>query len=247
MAACNDERRMYGDLAWAWPVLFGGPEGSVEETERFVSLVRRHAEIEVKTLLNLGSGAGGNDCTLKKHFQVTGIDLSEGMQETAKRQNPEVRYLLGDMRSLRLTESFDAVVSFDSIDYMQTEDELQAAFTTAFVHLKPGGVFVTYQEDIPGRFKQNHTKVHVGVAGDVELAFIENSYDPDTADTTYECTFIYLIRRSGKLEIETDHHVLGLLNTETWLDLLRKTGFEIRAVLDGEPEECITFVCVKPR
>src|SRR4030042_224682 len=107
---------------------------------------------------------------------------------------------------------------------MQTEDKLQAAFTTAFVHLKPGGVFVTYQEDIPGRFKQNHTRVHVGVAGDVELAFIENSYDPDTADTTYECTFIYLIRRSGKLKIETDHHVLGLLNTETWLELLRKNG-----------------------
>lgn len=66
-------------------------------------------------------------------------------------------------------------------------------------------------------------------------------------DTTYECTFIYLIRRSGKLAIETDHHICGMFQTETWLDLLRKTGFEISAVLERDPDECITFVCVKPR
>jgi len=237
---------MYGDLAWAWPV-FSSAEHYIDESERFAQLIRQYAGAEVKTLLNLGSGAGGNDYTLKKHFQVTGADISEGMQETAKRLNPEVRYLLGDMRSLRLDESFDAVVSFDSISYMQTKEELQAAFRTAFFHLKPGGVFLTYQENIPERFEQNHTKVQVGAAGDVEVAFIENSYDPDPADTTYECTFVYLIRRSGKLQIETDHHIFGLFGTETWLDLLRKTGFDVKAVLDKAPQECITFACVKPR
>ena len=200
----------------------------------------------MRTLLNLGSGAGRNDYTLKKRFQVTGVDISEGMQEIAKRLNPEVHYVLGDMRSLPLSQSFDAVVSFDSIDYMQTRDDLQAAFRTAFLHLKPGGVFVTYQEDIPGRFEQNHTKVHIGAAADVELVFIENSYDPDPTDTTYECTFVYLIRRSGRLQIETDQHILGLFETGTWLELLKKTGFDIKAVSDETPEEAITFVCVKP-
>ncbi len=237
---------MYGDLAWAWPV-FSSAESYIEESERFARLIRQYAEIEVKSVLNLGSGAGGNDYTLKKHFEVTGADVSEGMQETAKRLNPQVRYLLADMRSLRLTERFDAVVSFDSISYMQTKEELQAAFTTAFLHLKPGGVFITYQESTPERFEQNHTRFQSGAAGDVELVFIENSYDPDPTDTTYESTFVYLIRRSGKLQIETDHHILGMFETETWLDLLRKTGFDIKAVLDEAPDWCITFACVKPR
>ncbi len=42
--------------------------------------------------------------------------------------------------------------------------------------------------------------------GDMEVTYIENNYDPDQFDDTYECTFVYLIRREGVLEIETDRH-----------------------------------------
>lgn len=245
-SAAPDERRLYGDLAWTWE-LFSKPEEYIEESERFAELVRQYSQIEPKTMLNLGSGAGCNDLTLKKHFQLTGADISEGMQQHAKARNPEVRYLIGDMRTLRLGESFDAVACFDSISYMQSEAELQAAFETAFVHLKPGGVFITYQENIPGRAKQNYTQVLTGASGDVELVYIENYYDPDPSDTTREGTYIYLIRRSGKQQIEIDHHISGIFPTDTWLDLLRKTGFEIKEVIDMFPEECVTFVYLKPR
>jgi len=60
--------------------------------------------------------------------------------------NPEVAYCIGDMRSVRLEKVFDAVMIADSIDYMLTSEDLRAAFETALVHLKPGGVFCTYVE-----------------------------------------------------------------------------------------------------
>jgi SAM-dependent methyltransferase len=241
----KDQRRLYGDLAWTWPII-SAPEVYVEESEQFAALIREHSQIEAETLLHLGCGGGHNDWTLKKHFRLTGADMSEDMLALAKRRNPEATYLTGDMRTLRLGESFDAVVMFDAIDYMLAEDDLRAAFQTAFLHVKPGGVFVTYEGIKPEMYRQNHVEHQVGREGDVEIVFIENYYDPDPSDTTIEATFVYLIRRGGKLEIETDRHVCGLFPTETLLTLLRETGFEVKELPGKTPEDATTFICLKP-
>jgi len=69
-------------------------------------------------------------------------------------------------------------------------------------------------------------------------------------------TLVYLIRRKGKLEVYTDHHVLGLFKLQTWLDLLKKAGFDIvnQISIDHTYDRCITgegnyprqmFVCRK--
>jgi SAM-dependent methyltransferase len=241
----TDERRMYGDLAWLWP-LMGQPEEEdwIAESEQFVSAIRKHSRIEAKTLLNLGCGGGKNDYTLKKHFTVTGADISEAMLANAKRLNPEIEYVVGDMRTARLGKTFDAAMIADSIDYMQTADDLRAAFVTAFEHLKPGSVFCTCAEVTRERFRQNETECSTYARDDIDIAFMHNNYDPDPTDTTYESTFVWLIRRSGKLEIETDHHLGGIFPLQTWLDLLREVGFEV-ALIESEWDAPM-FVCTKP-
>ena len=206
----NKERRLYSDLAWVWPII-SPPEDYIEETEQLCKIIREHSQLEVKKLLNLGCGGGHNDCTPKKHFRVTGVDTSEAMLELARRLNPEVTYSVGDMRTMRLVKLFDAVAIFDSVNYMLTVADLQAAFVTAYKYLKPGGVFLTLVEETPEHFQQNRTQCTTHSRGDIEITFIENAYDPDTKDTTYEVTFVYLIRRGGRIDIETDRHVCGIL------------------------------------
>ena len=138
---------------------------------------------------------------------------------------------------------FDAVIIADSIDYMLTEGDLRAAFFTAFAHLKSGGVFCTYAEVTRERFQQNWTKCSTYARGDIDIAFLHNNYDPDPTDTTYESTFVWLIRRAGKLEIETDHHLGGIFPLQSWLDLLREVGFEVTLI--ETPFEAPMFACVK--
>ncbi len=229
-SSSKDQRRLYGDLAWTWPII-SPPEGYAKESEQFTKIIREHSKIEVRTLLNLGCGGGHNDHTLKKHFEVTGLDVSRAMINLAKKLNPEVSYLIGDMCTVRLKKAFDAVTIFDSINYMLTEEQLYSAFTTAFVHLRPNGVFLTCQENSPECLKQNQTEYSTHSKGDVTITFIENNYDPDPRDTTYESTFIYLIRCRNELTIETDRHLAGIFPKETWLNLLRETGFSVK-VLD---------------
>ncbi len=240
----KDGRRLYSDLAWTWPII-SKKEEYIEEAETFCRIFQEHAQIPVKTLLHLGCGGGHLDYTLKKYLQVTSADVSEAMLGLARRLNPEVTYLLGDMRTLRLGETFDAVMVADSIDYMLSEEDLRAAFETAYIHLKPGGVFSTYAEDTLERFKQNETCYSTHSQGDVEIVFVENSYDPDPTDTTHEYTCVYLIRRGGQLSIETDQHICGLFPQEVWQRLLEEAGFEVpRVYLDMD--EIPTFACVKP-
>jgi len=222
----KDCRRLYADLAWTWPIM-SSPEEYAEESELFSRTIKEHSEIEARTLLHLGCGGGMNDNTFKKYFQVTGIDISDEMLKTAKRLNPEVRYMNGDMRTLRLGERFDAVIAPDSINYMRTAEDLQSVFQTAYEHLNPGGVFLVIAEETTEKFKQNRTMSSCHSKGDVDLVFIENLYDPDPSNTSYEATFIYLIRQKGKLEIHSDHHLLGIFGIGTWHSLLEQVGFKV--------------------
>jgi hypothetical protein len=170
------------------------------------------------------------------------------MLEHARRLNPEATYIQADLRMVRLGASFDAVIIADAIDYMLTEADLAAAFATAHAHLRPGGVFCTYAEYTREHFVQNRNKCLTRSQGDVALTFLENAYDPDASDTTFEATFVCLIRERGRLRIETDRGLLGLFDLPTWRRLLSAAGFEVvETRLDDEDEPPIPmFVCIKP-
>ncbi len=246
----KNERRLYGDLAWTWPII--SPVGNyIEETELFSKLIKDHSKIEVKTLLHLGCGGGHNDYTFKKYFKVTSVDISEDMLGLAKKLNPEVNYKYGDMRTIQLEEKYGGVTILDSINYIKTVEDLQRTFITTYKHLKPGGVFLTFVEQITGQFKQNNTTCSIHSQGDVEITFIENDYDPDLTDTEYEATFIYLIRIGSKLEIHTDRHLCGIFKLETWLKLLKEIGFKViqnkfehSTFIKGESYPIL--ICTKP-
>jgi len=242
----------YSELAWTETII-ASPEEYIKETEQFSKIIKEHSTVKPKTLLHLGCGAGGNDYTFKKHFEVTGVDISEGMLEIARSYNPEVRYLYGDMRTIKLGKCFDAVAIPDSIGYMTTVKDLRSAIITAYHHLKSGGVLLIVA-NIAEQFTQNNF-VYTGSKGDIEITVFENNYIPDPAGTTYEATLIYLIRRKGKLEIHTECHIIGLFKLDTWLDLLKEAGFEVKQAKIEHSYDCfilgegkyplLMFICTK--
>lgn len=250
MPSKNDQQRLYKDLAEFFPVITP-PEDYIEETEYFTQIIKHTSLIDAKTVLNLGCGAGNNDFTLKKHFSVVGVDVSRDMLKIAKKLNPKVTYVKGDMRMIRIKKKFDVVTAFDAINYMTTLDDLRAAFGTAYHHLKPGGVFITILEETPESFVQNMTRTSIHAKGGKEVVFIENLYDPDPKDSTYELTLTYLIRKNGALKIETDRHLCGIFQMDTWFDLLQEAGFKVNRldfnVTDPEARSYPLLLCIKPK
>ncbi len=216
--------RAYTDLAWTEPIITA-PEDYVEEAEIFVRAIKESSRVRVGTLLHLGCGAGVYDYAFKKHFQVTGVDISREMLALAKKLNPEVEYIRGDMREVNLGRKFDAVAIPDSICHMATVDELRKTFAAASGHLKPGGALlvVTYvSED----YRDNNF-VYTGAKGDVEVTIFENNYIVRPGRRSCETTVVYLIRRKGKLEIHHDSFTAGLFPLKTWLGLFREAGFKV--------------------
>ena len=116
------------------------------ETEYMHQLIQSRCP-EARTILNLGCGSGRHDrCLAEQGFVVTGVDLSEEMLRAARDSagaNTALDYHNGDVRSIRLGKMFDVVISlFHVMSYQQTNEDLEAAFTSACYHLKPGGTFI---------------------------------------------------------------------------------------------------------
>jgi len=245
-----ENERLYKDLSWLWPVL-SPPEEYIEEGEFFADLIRSYSANPPISLLHLGCGGGHLDMTLKNSFDITGVDRSRQMLDLASRLNPEARYLEGDMRTFGTRELFDVVLIYDGVNYMLDESDLKSVFETAFSLLKNSGIMVTYAEQAREWFVQNKVKSNSRRKGDIELTYFEHNYDQDLSDTTYESTFIYLIRKSGELTIETDRHICGIFNLETWERLIEQTGFKqhrgsFRHSTFSPGEEYPIFVGVKP-
>jgi len=243
--------RLYSDLSWLWPI-WGDPTVSYAKyCDHVVQLLQKHARRPIETLLNIACGGGKNTFNLKKHYRVTGVDISRPMLNLAEKLNPECEFLQGDMRSFSLGRTFDAILMDDGISYMGNRADLKAAILVAFQHLNPGGVMVAGPDNTTETFVQNYTAVAPAMSNinykNIEVVFIENYYDPDPTDEHYEGTMLYLIRENGELRVETDRHILGLFSIDTWRQIFQEVGFDIDENNYAESsKEYRSFACVKP-
>ena len=225
----DESPRLYADLAWIWPFV-SPPEEYAEEVDTFRARFSRHGVPDGATVLHLGCGGGSIDWHLKRHYRVTGVDVSPGMLAHARSLNPEVEYLDGDIRDVRLGRSFGAVLLHDAVAYMTTPADLRAAYATAAAHLEPGGLLVTLPEELRSNFRQNRVQDETHARGNRSVTTIQVDYDPDPTDTWFETTFVFLIREIGQpLQVETDTHRVGLYHLDEVLAALRDAGFEPRA------------------
>ena len=131
--------KLYRELADWWPIL-SAPADYAEEAAFYHEAITSLCSFRPRTMLELGSGGGNNASHLKRHYELTLVDLSPGMLTVSQELNPECEHLQGDMRTVRLGRTFDAVFIHDAIVYMATEEDLRRAIETAYVHIRPGGV-----------------------------------------------------------------------------------------------------------
>ncbi len=217
--------RMYSDLAEWWPLL-SAVEEYVEEAALFKSALLEYAPTIPRTLLELGSGGGNNAFYLKNDFQMTLVDLSEGMLRHSRRINPELVHHRGDMRDVRLNEVFDAVFIHDAIDYMVSRDDLKRAMTTAWVHCRPGGVALFVPDTTTERFEPD-TSSGGSDEGARGFRYLAWSWDPDPNDETTITDYAFLIRDDGgAVTAVHDRHISGMFPQDVWLTTIAEVGFE---------------------
>jgi len=239
---------MYAELA-PWFHLLTPPAEYADDSSAVLECLREHVEGPLETLLELGSGGGNTASHLKRDLRLTLTDLAPEMLTLSRKINPELEHLPGDMRTLRLGRTFDAVLIHDAICYMTTEDDVRRAIETAFVHCKPGGGALFAPDHVRENFRPSTD--HGGHDGPTRaLRYLEWTWDPDAGDTTYTVDYSYLMRDTdGSIHVEWDRHIEGLFPRATWLQMMSDAGFEPKVVgfdhSELEPGEYEVFVCRK--
>lgn len=229
--------KMYSHLASWWP-LISPVEDYRDEFAFFQPLLVPAARKPASTLLELGCGGGNNAFYFKAMFEhVTLTDLSADMLAVSRALNPECEHIQGDMRTLRLDRTFDAVFVHDAIDYMTTVEDLQRAITTAAVHCKPGGLALFVPDHVRETFEESTEEGGTdGVGPDGvarSLRYLEWSYDPDESDTTCITDYVYLLRENNQpVAFVHDQHTCGLFPRDVWLRFLQTAGLQAERVRD---------------
>lgn len=223
---------MYSTLASWWPLL-SSPADYAVEAESFLRMLGARQGAERYQVLELGSGGGNLASHLKAQVDLTLCDLSSDMLAVSRRLNPELKHVQGDMRTVDLGRTFDAVLIHDAIMCMQTPAQLKAAFATAARHCRPGGLGIFAPDCTRESYHPDTT--HGGEDGDDgrSLRYLSWSFDPDPSDTTFETVYI-LVRREGEsdIQVDVDRHVEGFFHDTEWIEWLAEAGFEATWAMD---------------
>jgi len=196
------------------------------EARYVAGLIERHAP-GTESILEIGCGTGAHASELASlGYSVTGIDMSEGMLESAEARrrdlSPDLQSRLsfapGDARSARLGQKFGAVISlFHVMSYQTSNADLAAAFQTAKEHLSPGGVFVFDCWYGPAVLRQWPTVTHKDLTDDAtevhRVAVPEIHAETNMVDVNYTVTVTDRATGTSE-ELRETHHMRYLFSPE---------------------------------
>jgi SAM-dependent methyltransferase len=139
------------------------------EIELIERVFRLYGQGPVRRVLDLGCGTGGHAVPLaERGYEVVGVDRSPDMLQRALRRGGSTRFRLGEIGTLELGETFDAVLlMFAVLGYHVGNADVQAALATARRHLHPSGLLfadVWYGPAVLGQRPSERVKV-VDTAG----------------------------------------------------------------------------------
>lgn len=239
--------RLYDELASLWPLISPRADHAAE-ADALRRTLDEHLPAERRagrpTILELGAGGGHALSHLTNSFNAVAVDLSESMLVHCRRLNRNVPTHVGDMRTVRLRRTFDAVIAHDAIDYMISIEDLRAACTTAAAHLDIGGVFLAAPTYIEETFREFETVQDSSRDQDTDVAHV--SFVHQTGSTTYELVTTLIIRCDGTLCIEEDRHACGLFPRAQWIDALKYAGFDVHDTTSTtEHDPHVLFVGVR--
>lgn len=246
-----DQTDLYGDELAPWFHLLTPPDEYDSDAAFILALLREHSDGPIRSLLELGSGGGNVASHLADDLRLTLTDLSPAMLAISASINPDAEHLVGDMRTLRLGRTFDAVLIHDAICYLTAETDLWAAMATAYEHLRSGGVAVFAPDFVRETFEigtdrggEDGPALPDGRPGRA-MRYLEWTTDPDPLDTTYQVDYALLLRsEDGSVTVRHDQRHEGLFPRSTWLALLADIGFSAKAVDD--PDGRTAFVGSRP-
>jgi tRNA (cmo5U34)-methyltransferase len=177
------------------------------------------ASSPVRTVLDIGCGAGNNTLKLLQcvpEFDCDLVDLSQNMIDRAQERvaslnKGRTRIYQGDIRSLDLAEnSYDVILAAAVLHHLRDDDDWKQVFNKLYRLLAPGGsVWITdlvshESSEIHAMMRDRYGEYLVGIGGeeyrDLVFEYIEQEDSPRAVMYQLE-----LLREVGFTQVELLH------------------------------------------
>ncbi|XJZ26293.1 class I SAM-dependent DNA methyltransferase [Bacillota bacterium Lsc_1132] len=206
-------------------------EAPYEQWVKFIEQKLAQYGINGKRMLDLACGTGELSVRFaSRGFNVTGVDLSAEMLTVARQKTEEMGLTIPlyqqDMAELEGLGPFDFIGIFcDSLNYLQTEEQVKKTFSRVFQCLKTGGAFFFDVHSIE--------KISNGFIGQTfalneeQLAYIWNSFPGEYPNSVeHELSFFVLDEQSGKYDRFDELHLQRTFPIEQYSQWLKEAGFQ---------------------
>lgn len=224
----------------------------------FDKLIKKYCKSEGNVLLDLACGTGSmSEEMAKLNYDVLGVDYSYGMLNQAMQKkienNLSIQYICQDIRNLDLYGTVDVVIcTLDSLNHLESLDEVQTVFSSVFENLEDGGVFV---------FDMNTPYKHKNVLGnqiyiyDTETVYCvwENQFESE--NNTVHIRLDFFEKQEDGSYLRSDEVITERAYSQNQVkDALGKAGFSVKGCYNADTEnplnpesERMVFVVIKER
>ncbi|MBY0123861.1 class I SAM-dependent methyltransferase [Bacillus sp. S/N-304-OC-R1] len=228
--------------------------------DRWVELVldkARKYEVNSRQLLDIGCGTGELAIKFSEEgLNVTGVDLSEDMltvaQAKAEEKGLNPSFYQQNMAELQGLGAFDIIGIFcDSINYLQSKEDVVATFKGVNEHLSDQGLFIF---DVHSIYKMSDIfKDQTFAVNDEEISYIWHCFEGEhPLSIEHDLSFFVLDRETNMYHRYDELHFQRTYPIEIYKNWLLETGFDVLEVIgdfEANPPEAdserIFFICRK--
>lgn len=223
-----------GNLMYRDPALhdhFAGDVGSLKTL--LDRLLGEFMPSGARNILDLGCGTGVHSTALTS-YEYVGIDLQPWLIEHAEATYPHGRFAVGDITRYRSDRRFDVLLSLgNTLAYLHTEEQLNAACATFAANAAPGALIVVHTLVSPPA--TTHSQQDVSVPDGRATVRIDSAWDTERQVATTTRTWVLPDGEEVTDTFDRRVHRIGDLQTA-----LNNAGLDVRETFDsydrrGEP------------
>jgi len=233
--AMSHDALVYGKSARIYELLYAGA-GIKDFAADAVELhaIIQDANPNATTLLDIACGTGAHLVELRRWYKVEGFDQSRDMLAVARPRLVGVPLHMGDMRTLDLGKSFDAVMClFSSIGYVTDPAEMQSTIQRLAAHVAPGGVLILDGWLRPEAWSDDY-RGEPDIAHDDEVMVVRLAFSRREGHITV-LDMHHLVRTNSGIEHFSEAHRLALTPTADYVSAVESAGLTARVIPDYMP------------